>query len=267
MRLMHHAKYCLPLLVVFGLGCSESEEPASSEPRAEVTTAAPTASSVVAPAVEEVETAPAVEEPAEPPPEPETPRILVDGKWPAREVSAGRPLKRSALENAPGYHPPDDPEADAVVRGYRIVGPNDLPLTEGRPSAESLARAILSYLNTGDMKGLNDLRITYDEFRDILWPEFPQSRPVTNIRANHAYDNLWRTCASGINRGLTEWDHAGLEFESLSIDGGYTPYPNFRLFREVRIIARTPAEQLVRVSFAHTWAEKDGVWKVYLYED
>jgi hypothetical protein len=193
--------------------------------------------------------------------------FLVDGKWPVREIHPGRPLQPSVLEQAPGYRPLEDPELESVVSGRRVVGETDIPFMGGAASAEELARSILMNLNYDDRRGLHELRVTYDEFRDILWPEFPQSRPATNIQANDAWFFLTRTCSSAVNGALDEWYGHDLVFSDLSFDGGLIRYTNFNMYSGVRIHAILPPGEEVEVIFAHTFAERSGVWKVYIYKD
>lgn len=193
--------------------------------------------------------------------------IWVDGKWAIREISMGRVPTPSALEGRPGYYPPDDPEFDAVLRGRREVDQIDVPLEGGMPTAESLARAILKAVETADAQQLVRLRITFDEFSQILWPEFPQSRPATHAKAQDGWGFLHGECAEGISRGLQDWGGMKLEFQALSFSIGLGRYTNFSLYQGVQINVVTPAGAAAVVDFAHTFVEKEGVWKIYIYKD
>jgi hypothetical protein len=209
-----------------------------------------------------------------PPSQPETvnapPRqepVLVDGKWEIREISMGRVPAPSALEGKPGYYPPDDPEFDALLRGRREVGEIDAFLKDGMPSAESLARAILEAVEAGDARQLSRLRIDFEEFSRILWPEFPQSRPVTHAEAEDAWGFLHRECSEGISRGLQDWGGMKLDFQRLSFSIGLGRYTNFDLYQGVQIHVVTCAGAAAVVDFAHTFVAQDGVWKVYICKD
>ncbi len=193
--------------------------------------------------------------------------VTLAGRYEVPVVSAGRQPPPSPLTKAEGYHPPDDPEADAVTRGYRLVGLNEKPLADGVESAEWLAKEILHAIAANDAEALQFLRITYDEFAEILWPEMPQSRPVTNIQAEDAWFFLVRECLSAVNGALGEWGGQRLRFERLSFDEGLTRYPNYNLYQGIHIHAHRPDGEAVDLDFAHTFVEKDGVWKVYIYKD
>jgi hypothetical protein len=197
--------------------------------------------------------------------EPET--ILREGQWAVRAFHPGRPIKRPRLADSPGYTPPIDPEMDAVIRGMRLVDETDIPFTGGEASAEALAWVVLDEVDAGNVKGLHELRITYDEFSQILWPEFPESRPSTKIEAGHAWLFLKRDSAKGVPDAIDKWQGQGLMFEGLSFDVGYTRYTNFTLYRGVRIHAKTLRGEKFALDFAETFAQRDGVWKVYNYKD
>lgn len=173
----------------------------------------------------------------------------------------------SALVNAPGYVPPADPESLAVARGRRDAGPTDQQFLFAKSSAEELAGSVLEAVRRADVTALKRLRVTYEEFRDILWPEFPQSRPVTNISADEAWRHLESKTNAGMRRAIA--DIGGREFalRRLEFSIGREEYTNFRLFRGVEIHAATDAGSDTLIDFAATFAERNGRWKVLAYED
>ena len=193
--------------------------------------------------------------------------ILIDGRWPARSWNPGQPAYRSPLEQSPGYKKLDDPEAEATITGRRKAGPTDAQFDGGASSATELAEVIVGCINLNDYMGLRDMQITFEEFRDILWPEFPQSRPATNVKAEDAWEVLLHSSVTGARRALSEWSNQDLAFEALSFEQGWTRYANFNLYLGVRIHARTPTGSLVEIKYADGFVERGGVWKVYMYRD
>ncbi|MBM3318735.1 MAG: hypothetical protein FJY75_12865 [Candidatus Eisenbacteria bacterium] len=191
----------------------------------------------------------------------------MDGLWPAREVSPGEPRRRSPLENAPGYQPPGDPEAESVITGRRRVGPIDIPFSGGARTATNLAKIVLDALALEEAETLQLIRLTFPEFRDICWPEFPQSRPATNIEAEDAWGFLNRSSVTGISRGLSDWGGRAYEFIGLDIGEGFSRYAHFNLYKGVRIRARDEAGRIVEIPIARTFIERDGVWKIYGYKE
>jgi len=196
------------------------------------------------------------------------PTILIDGKWPVREISPGRAIRPSPVEQAPGYYPPHDPEADAVLTGRRVVDLTDLQLSGGASSATALAEAIVDCVSRDDFRRLREYLITFEEFRDILWREFPQSRPATNVPVEDAWDFLFRSSYTGARRMVDDWSGRDLRMTRLSFLQGLTRYTNFNLLLGVRIHARdeTTGEEIV-IKYADGFVERNGAWKVYTYRD
>ena len=173
----------------------------------------------------------------------------------------------SPLTRSPGYYPPNDPEADAVQRGRRIAPKVDLPFTGGEGSPEKLALAILEGVRNGDSDALQTLRVTQKEFSEIMWREFPQSRPICNSDAETAYFYLDRECHSGIGLGLSHWGGQDLRLLGVTYSIGRAPYTNFTLYRGVQIHVILPNGEEGVVKFVRTFAERNGIWKVYAYKD
>lgn len=179
----------------------------------------------------------------------------------------GKTIGRSPLEDSPGYQRVVDPESTAVVTGRRQVAVHDRSLGEGARSAEDLALWILDALAAADREQLKALLITPEEFREILWPEFPESRPITRLEARDAWFFLERTSLAGINQALNLVGGTPLELERITYEVGFAPYTNFALYHGARIHARRPGGEPIVLDFADSFVECRGVWRVYTYKD
>lgn len=179
----------------------------------------------------------------------------------------GKPPARSPLESSPGYQKVIDPESTAVLTGRRQVARHELRLGEGGRSAEELALWIVDALRESDKEQLKALHITYREYQEILWPEFPESRPITRLEHRDAWFYHERTTIAGINQGMNHYGGVPLEFDRITYDTGFAPYTNFNLYHGVRIHARTPVGEEVVLDFAESFVECQGTWKVYIYKD
>jgi hypothetical protein len=179
----------------------------------------------------------------------------------------GERPSRSAFEDKPGYVPPNDPETNAAMVGRREAPLIDREFVGGASSAEELALQILDALRAKDKKALNALRITSDEFGEILWPEFPASRPITRLKAGDAWFFLDADCVKGANAGMDALGGTNLIFDSISYEVGKAPYRNFTLYDGVRILAHTAEGHRVDVTFARTFAQRNGTWKVYAFKE
>jgi hypothetical protein len=176
------------------------------------------------------------------------------------------PATSSVLTNEPGYVPPADPDSAAVRLGHRDAPKTSEPFIGGAKSLEQLARAILRASAAGDRSTLARLCVSRKEFSNILWPEFPQSRPVTGAKADDGWYFLVRRNEGGVGRLLSDWNGTPLTLVRIE-RGELDRYKNFRLHRELTIVAKTPGGEIVRIDDLRTVAERKGVFKIYSMRD
>ena len=172
----------------------------------------------------------------------------------------------SVLTHEPGYVPPVDPDSAAVRTGHREAAPVALKFGGGAKSLDALARSILRAAAAGDRAALGHLCVTRREFAEIMWPEFPQSRPVTGATADDGWYFLVRRNEGGVGRLLSDWNGTPLTLVRVE-RGTFENYRNFRLHRGLTIVAKTADGETVRVDDLRTVAERKGVFKIYSMRD
>ncbi|TMQ63083.1 MAG: hypothetical protein E6K79_10555 [Candidatus Eisenbacteria bacterium] len=177
------------------------------------------------------------------------------------------PRLHSPLERSPGYYPPDDPESMSVITGHRDAPLVDLELTGGGASIDQLGRMLVAGINARDEAALHALGVTRKEFEIILWREFPESRPITHITADDAWEMASIQSHAGVSRTAGSFGGRNLEF--IRIDcGPPIPYRNFTLHRQVEIATKDPStSQEVRLNFAPSFVERHGRFKVLTFKD
>jgi hypothetical protein len=119
----------------------------------------------------------------------------------------------------------------------------------------------------GDRPRLSGLCVSREEFARILWPEFPQSRPVTGATADDGWYFLARRNTGGVGRLLADWNGRPLTLVRVERGGPAERYRNFRLHRGLTIVARTEGGDEVRIDDLRTVAERNGVYKIYSMRD
>ncbi len=194
-------------------------------------------------------------------------RIASDGSIIPHAPMGKKPPGPSPLENSPGYELPPDPERHTVETGRREVPKLDIAFETGAASADELIVLILEGLRTGDKELLKSLRVDFKEFSEILWPEFPQSRPATNLEPGNAWFFLDRESAAGMTRAIRRWVGRDFRLDTVEYETGFAPYTNFNLLHGIRLHVREPDGQKLVLRFAETFAECGGRWKVYTYKD
>jgi len=178
-----------------------------------------------------------------------------------------RSVYTSQLVGRPGYYPPDDPESLSVVTGRREAPAVDLELTGGAASLEDLGKALLAALTAKDQNALDGLRVTKHEFRVICWPEFPESRPITNI----TLDDAWMMAAAQSHAGSvrTVGLYGGRDLELLDVQTSEPfAYRNFTRYSGVVLLARDRnSREIIHLAFAPSVIERHGRFKALLYRD
>lgn len=174
---------------------------------------------------------------------------------------------RSPLENAPGYVPPADPESASVRLGRREAKPVDDEFSGGAASLEDFGRRVVEALNSLDETGLHRLRVTRVEFERILWPEFPESRPITRITADDAWSLSEPRSLTAASRAIGLHGGKRLRFERVEHDR-VQPFTNFDLYRGVTIVATDEASgESHRIPMAPSVAARHGRFKALLFRD
>jgi hypothetical protein len=173
---------------------------------------------------------------------------------------------RSILDGVENPDRVKDPEADAVRRGRRDAAPISRELSGSFASAEELARVLLEGVRDGDPKALHDLRVTNAEFETIFWPEFPQSRPATNLLPSDGWFFHDASCHDGVSEILSIFGGRDLTLFEVRCTRGRLDFANFDLYDGIAIDAIDSSGERVTIPWAVTFAERNGRWKIYMYK-
>lgn len=217
--------------------------------------------------------APAAPAPAKDAPEPAaSPAQPDDGLHPSElvdlvempRVKMGQPRQPTLLEQM-GHELPPDPEADSVYRGRRLVKSIQTELSGAYDTPEELAQVVLDAIFFDDAGLLHEQRVTRKEFDEIFWPEFPQSRPATNIQPHDAWMFHDAECLDGVKETLFRWGGMELSLRNIRYEEGLAQYGNFNLYHGVVLEAVTDRGEVIEIPYVPMLAERNGRWKVYMF--
>jgi hypothetical protein len=182
-------------------------------------------------------------------------------------IQARHPQLRSRLESSPGYYPPADPESMSAVTGRRAATLVSLELTGGAASLDELARRIVDRIGHRDPAALHALRVSREEFETIVWPELPQSRPITHIPVSEVWGMQTAQCLSGVD--LTIGRFGGRSITFLRIDYSHEEaFRNFTLLRDVRILIRDPRDgRMIGLTMMPSVLVRHGRYKALTFKD
>ena len=173
----------------------------------------------------------------------------------------------SSLKDSPGYVPLVDPESTAVLLGRRVNAPLvSMPFTGGAKSLEQLGRSVCRAVHHKSLDSLMTLCVSDREFKDILWPEFPNSRPATGIE----WDFAWLTLSTRVHSGCSEAvrDHGGHYYEFLSLQpDSIMKYKNFKLYSRISMFVKNDEGQVEQWKWLRAVVERKGRYKIYSTTD
>lgn len=176
----------------------------------------------------------------------------------------------SSLRHLPGYRPKSDPDSMSVFYGRRLDAPIvSMPFHGGARSLDDLGRAVCRALNHRDADSLLALCIRDEEFRDVLWREFPQSRPATGLEWEDAWKILEARLHAGCVHAIRDHGNQAIEFVRFERTGADTlgTYNNFRLHGGLAMVVRSSAGERETWRWLRAVAERKGRFKIYSTDD
>ena len=172
-----------------------------------------------------------------------------------------------SVRDSPGWRPLVDPESSSVAIGRRLNAPLvHKPFHGGAPGLQGLGQAILRDLHGAHQDSLLALCVTDDEFRDILWREFPQSRPAVGLQWDDAWRILYARLHAGSAHAVRDFGGHHYDFVRLECDS-IMRYRNFRMYSRLTLVAKSDEGELVRMKWLRGVVERQGRCKIYSTED
>jgi hypothetical protein len=178
------------------------------------------------------------------------------------------PRRRApSLRDSPGWYPIVDPESTSVLLGRRTNAPLvKKPFRGGAKSLDDLGRTICRQLHHSNTDSLLALCVRDDEFRDILWREFPQSRPITGLTWEDGWVSLEQRLRSGISGALGDYAGQDWRFVRFQVDS-VARFKNFRLHMGLRLYATDDQDRTIPMRWVRAVAERNGRFKIYSTDD
>lgn len=138
-------------------------------------------------------------------------------------------------------------------------------LMHSSSSAEEISEAVLEALASGDFERLQQLSVTENEFRSLVWPELPSSRPERGLPFEYVWGDLHQKSNNELRRLFAREN--GKQYELLTVDfeGDSTVYDTFTVHRESKLKVRGPENVESEERFFGSILERDGQYKLFSY--
>ncbi len=139
------------------------------------------------------------------------------------------------------------------------------PLHQTFDSPEALAEGVLAALADGDRATLEALPLSELEFRTVVWPELPSSRPERGLTFDYVWGDLHQKSNNEMRRLINR--HGGKRYTlvDLVFDGETTLYETYRVHRETVLTVRDEMGGQQELAFFGSILERDGEFKLFSY--
>jgi hypothetical protein len=138
------------------------------------------------------------------------------------------------------------------------------PLEDTSPSPLALGNEVLAAVRRGNPAGLRRLAMQEREFRELVWPYLPASRPERNLSFGYVWGDLaakseahLRTLAAGFQ------DRPGLEVTGVRFAGASDRYGSVVIHRDTRLTVRDGDGRQYEVRLFGSTLEQTGRYKVF----
>jgi hypothetical protein len=139
------------------------------------------------------------------------------------------------------------------------------PLAHTVESPDVLGRELLNALSRRDRARLDELALNEDEFRAVVWPRLPASRPERALPFEYVWGDLHQKSIAYLGATVGGLGGQPLEFVGIRFLGDTTDYDEFRVHRDSILDVRTEAGDTTQVRVFGSMIEYAGRVKVFSY--
>jgi len=147
----------------------------------------------------------------------------------------------------------------------RIGGAARPELSSTFRSPEAAADAFLDALAVNDRGRIEPLALDEDEFRDVVWPELPSSRPERNVPFEYGWGDLHKKSRNSLSFTLAKYGGHEFELEEVLFKGETTDYATFSVHRETWLVVRNEEGRRGRLQLFGSMIERDGRYKLFSF--
>ena len=142
------------------------------------------------------------------------------------------------------------------------------PLGSTFGSIDELAVAVLDGIQHGRGQALWGLALTKEEFRDVVYPVLPASRPERNTSMEYVWGDLEHKSSASLSATLAE--HEGRRYELVRVEfvapaQRQRDYGAFRMHRDTRVVVRRDDGSELSLDLLGSVIERNGRFKVFSY--
>ncbi|NWF75052.1 MAG: hypothetical protein HXY53_00520 [Nitrospirae bacterium] len=138
-------------------------------------------------------------------------------------------------------------------------------LFNSKSSVEELSNSVLEALMKKDIKVLENLAMTRDEFYKYIWPEIPWSRPKTNMPFEYYWKDLHQKSSTSLRWILSEYGGQKFEFIKIYFAKDKRQYKKLNIYRDSRLIVEDEKGKQKEIELFGSIVELNGRYKILSY--
>ena len=178
-------------------------------------------------------------------------------------VSCGSQTTDSTASEESGQGAPAD---DARAPESRSAEEEQIELANTHLTPRELAEDFLVALRDRDDDALIALALSEEEFRAVVWPELPSSRPERNVPFEYAWGDLNQKSRNELRRTLARYGGEEMEFVRIEFDDETTDYAGvFKVHRDARLVLVDEHGHMSRLDLFGSVIEKGGRYKIFSF--
>ncbi|MGH9463124.1 MAG: hypothetical protein ACRD1X_18085 [Vicinamibacteria bacterium] len=132
-------------------------------------------------------------------------------------------------------------------------------------SPEAVSRAVLSALEASDYEALRSYALNEEEFRRVVWPELPASRPGRNVPLSYAWGDLDQKSTNRLRGLVASRGGQPYELSQVGFEGETTRYETFKVHRDSILVIQSERGGVATLKLFGSMIERDGRYKLFSY--
>jgi hypothetical protein len=140
-----------------------------------------------------------------------------------------------------------------------------VPLARAFASPQAVAEEVLGALARRDRAHLDALAMTEHEFRTVVWPMLPSSRPQVGLPADYVWQDLHARSTAHLLKTVEGVGGRAFDLVGVQFLGDTTDYDRFRVHRDSVLYVRTGSGETQRIRVFGSMIEYEGRFKIFSY--
>ena len=157
-----------------------------------------------------------------------------------------------------------------VLAGCRVTEGGDsagiAPFPGSGSSLPDVGQRVLEGLAAGDHASLTALRLSRDEYMEVVWPELPASDPALNVPIDYVWADIEARDRRALIRLAPQFDGLAAELEEVACAGEVEEFQTFRVHTDCWVVLRTTSGKH-RIQLFKEVVERGAGYKLFRYYD